>query len=183
MMHGSPLSLRRSWIVAAVLAILAALLAPTQATAAEGGPKLTVMTRNLYLGSGLTNLPGADSLGEAAWHDWSHVVTNDFPTRAGALADEIIGAKADVVSLQEVSMWRLEDPFIGLPVTGVVYDYLSLLQNALAARGVPYVAVSTSVNVDATAPLADPALTPPLFGLVRMTDHDVILVRASLAGK
>jgi endonuclease/exonuclease/phosphatase family metal-dependent hydrolase len=190
-MHRSPVPVRRSWIVAAVLAVLAALVAPTAATAAEGGPKLTVMTRNLYLGSGLTNLAEAQSplqLALAATQDWANVVATDFPTRAQALADEIVGTRADVVALQEVTLWRDQTPsdaVLGNPTPNashVEYDFLALLQSALAARGAPYVAVATSVNADAESPRFD-GLSPDGFTDVRLTDRDVMLARAPLAGK
>jgi endonuclease/exonuclease/phosphatase family metal-dependent hydrolase len=190
-MHESAGSVRRIGIVAAVLAVLAALVSPGIATAAQGGPKLTVMTRNLYLGSGLTNLLAARSpleLAQAATQDWANVVATNFPVRARALAGEIAGAHADVVGLQEVTLWRDQTPsdiVLGTPTPNaghVVYDFLAILRQALAARGTPYVPVSVSVNADAESPRIDPN-SPDGFTDVRLTDRDVILVRAPLAGK
>ena len=50
-----------------------------------------------------------DEFVQAVSQDWAHVVATDFPTRAKALAAEILRAKPDVVGLQEVSLWRDQD--------------------------------------------------------------------------
>jgi hypothetical protein len=160
------------------------------AQGAEGGPKVTVMTRNLYLGTGLNDVVAAKSLPQfvgAVSQAWANVVATDFPARAEALADEIEQARPDFVGLQEVSLWRdqvgsdaLLSPAPNAP--RVVYDFLAILQAELAERGTPYVAVATSVNADVEAPWADPT-SPGGLTDVRLTDRDVILVRAGLAGK
>jgi endonuclease/exonuclease/phosphatase family metal-dependent hydrolase len=187
----------RSLRVRSLLAILVtalAVLLPAGVAQADGrsGPKLTVMTRNLYLGTGLNNTVGVGSLEAlvaAVTADWANVLATDFPTRAGALADEIEQAHPDVVGLQEVTLWRDQTPsdIVSLsPVltpnaTNVVFDFLAILQAELAARGIPYTAVSTSTNADAEAPRAGGG--PTGFVDLRITDRDVILVRSDLAGK
>jgi endonuclease/exonuclease/phosphatase family metal-dependent hydrolase len=169
--------------------VAGSLVSPPASYAA--GPKLTAMTRNLYLGSALDNAAGASSFAEfvqAVSQDWAHVVAMDFPTRAKALAAEILRAKPDVVGLQEVSLWRDQD--VSDSVTGttapnatrVVYDFLALLQAELTAGGTPYTAVSTSTNADIEAPRLNSASSNG-FTDVRMTDRDVILVRTELADK
>jgi endonuclease/exonuclease/phosphatase family metal-dependent hydrolase len=191
MTQGWTRSLGVRWIPVAIVAVVAALLPGATAGAAAGGPKLTVMTRNLYLGSGLTNLLTATSpleLAQDVTQDWANVVATNFPARATALANEIISAQADVVGLQEVTLWRDQTPsnlvlgHLTPDATHVVYDFLTLLQNALAARGASYVPVATSVNADAESPRID-LTSPDGFTDVRLTDRDVILVRAPLAGK
>ena len=147
------------------------------------------MTRNLYLGTGLDNTLAASDFAkfvQAVSQDWAHVVATDFPTRAKALAAEILRAKPDVVGLQEVSLWR--DQAVSDIVTGttgpnathVVYDFLAILQAELVAGGTPYTAVSTSTNADIEAPRLNSANG---FTDVRITDRDVILVRTELADK
>jgi endonuclease/exonuclease/phosphatase family metal-dependent hydrolase len=187
----STASWRRRSLLAVVLAVLAGLLPTGVAQGAEGGPKLTVMTRNLYLGTGLDNVVTAGSFPafvSAVTQDWANVVATDFPARADALAGEIAGARPDFVGLQEVSLWRDQvgsDIVLGHTApnaTHVVYDFLAILQAELAERGIPYVAVSTSTNADVEAPRLDPT-SPNGFTDVRLTDRDVILVRAGLAGK
>ncbi|MFT6028999.1 MAG: endonuclease/exonuclease/phosphatase family metal-dependent hydrolase, partial [Oleiphilaceae bacterium] len=111
----------------------------------------------------------------------------NFPERAQALADEIERRKPDVIGLQEVSTWRTQIPgdfLIGnpTPATDVAYDFLEILQTALEARDLHYnVAVSVD-NADLELPMiagleAD-GLTP-IFGDLRLSDRDVILVKDS----
>src|SRR4051794_24172437 len=181
-------SSRDRGLLLVLLAVVAALLPAVPAAAAAGGTTLTVMTRNLYVGTGLDNTVKATTFSDfvaAVTQDWANVIATDFPTRARALADEIVDAQTDVVGLQEVALWREQTPSdlvtgatTGPNATQVVYDYLALLQDALAARGSPYVAVAVSTNADVEAPRATSATT---FTDVRLTDRDVILVRAPLA--
>jgi endonuclease/exonuclease/phosphatase family metal-dependent hydrolase len=183
----------RRWWVVVLVAMVASLLPPSAAVAvavaqSNGGPKLTVMTRNLYLGTDLTdNVLAATpaQLVAAVTADWSRVVASDFPTRAGALADEVREVRPDVIGLQEVTLWRdqlVSDAPTAPNAANVVYDFLAILQGRLAANGTPYVAVSTSVNADVEAPRVNPA-SPTGLTDVRITDRDVILVRAPLTGK
>ena len=179
------------WIGLLIMAVVAALLPPGTAAGTAGGPELTVMTRNLYLGTGLDNTVTATTPGAlvaAATQDWLNVVANDFPTRARALADEIAQARPDVLALQEVSLWRDQTPsdIVSGTITPnaghVVYDFLAILRADLAARHVPYVAESISTNADAEAPRLDPSSANGVTD-VRLTDRDALLVRAPLAGK
>jgi endonuclease/exonuclease/phosphatase family metal-dependent hydrolase len=194
-------SLRTDWLLVFLVAVVAAVVPAGAARASEasGGPgsrpEISVMTRNLYLGTGLTNLVTAVTLPQliaASTQDWANVVATDFPARARALAEEIRRARPDVIGLQEVSLWRDQSPsdilgpdgaLIGARTpnaTHVVYDFLATLRAQLAARGIPYVPVSTSVNADAESPRA---AAGGGFTDVRLTDRDVILVRAPLAGR
>jgi endonuclease/exonuclease/phosphatase family metal-dependent hydrolase len=184
---------RQRWtarLIAALLIVAAGSLISPPASYA-GGPKLAVMTRNLYLGTAFDNVVPASNFEEfvqAVSQDWAHVVATDFPTRAKALAAEILRAKPDVVGLQEVSLWR--DQQVSDIVTGtagpnathVVYDFLAILQAELAAGGTAYTAVATSTNADLEAPRSNLS-SPNGFTDVRITDRDVILVRTQLADK
>lgn len=187
------LSLRGHWLLVLLLAVVAALAPAASAQASDDGrPELTVMTRNLYLGSDLTNTVTATSLPAlvaAVTQDWASVVATKFPRRASDLADEIQKARPDVLGLQEVSLWRDQQRSnivdsggnqIGPPMpdaTHVVYDFLAILRAHLAARGLIYLPVSVSSNADVEAP----RFTGTGFSDVRLTDRDVILVRAPLA--
>ncbi|HEX6581958.1 MAG TPA: hypothetical protein VF056_00050, partial [Thermoleophilaceae bacterium] len=94
------------------LVALVALAIPAAAEAAEkrkGGPKVTVMTRNLFLGADLApaieaaNIPDAiDGAGTV----WNELQSTKFPERAAPLAREIKRSNADLVGLQEVALWR-----------------------------------------------------------------------------
>ncbi len=175
-------------VTALLLVAAGSLVSPPPSHAA--GPKLTAMTRNLYLGTALDNVGAASNFDEfvqAVSQDWAHVVATDFPTRARALAAEILRAKPDVVGLQEVSLWRDQTPSDirtnpGPNATNVVYDFLAILQAELAAGGTAYTAVSTSTNADVEAPRSNSASANGLTD-VRLTDRDVILARTELADK
>jgi endonuclease/exonuclease/phosphatase family metal-dependent hydrolase len=154
----------------------------------DRGSVVTVMTRNLYLGTGLNNIVGVSSLAElvtAVDEDWAHVLANDFPTRARALAEEIGSARPDVIGLQEVTLYRDQTPgdlrtHPGPNATHVVLDLLAILQAELDARGTPYTALATSTNADLEVARSD---TDGGLVDVRITDRDVILVRAEVADR
>jgi endonuclease/exonuclease/phosphatase family metal-dependent hydrolase len=167
----------------AVTAALAVVLVALPAVAQAQSRTVTVMTRNLYLGTGLTNVVGQTGLNlvSAVTTDWVNVVRNDFPARANALAAEVAQAKPDLLGLQEVSLWRDQHPadsFVSPApnATNVVYDYLQILQAALAARGLHYSVAAVSTNADVEAPRFTNPLSPSFdFTDVRLTDRDVIL--------
>ncbi|WP_448624423.1 endonuclease/exonuclease/phosphatase family protein [Geodermatophilus sp. URMC 64] len=160
-------------------------VAPEDPQVAEN-VQITVMTRNLYVGTGMGDVFRASSWSElvaAGSQAWATLLASDFPTRAGALADEITQAGPDVVGLQEVTLWRDQSPgdVLTQPIpnaTDVALDFLELLQGELTARGVPYISVATSTGVDVEFPRQGPG-----GGLVdlRLTDRDVLMVRADLA--
>jgi hypothetical protein len=142
---------------------------------AQGGPPVTVMTRNLYLGSELGPVFAAQNEAEliaATSQIWANVLASDFPARAELLADEVAADRPLLLGLQEVSLWTAVGA--GDPVT---IDFLDILLDALAARGLHYDAVSVSDAFEDTLPAIDPTL-----GLVQVTllDRDVILVRADV---
>src|SRR6266498_4877985 len=148
----------------AAVAAAAALAAPA-AQAEEppfaGDRQVTVMTRNVYLGTDLGPIFSASTpfaLFAAVGAGWAQVQANDFPARAEALADEIAAAKPDLVGLQEATLYRTDVPPDGpaTPAEIVAYDYVRLLQNALARRGLAYEAVSIFTGTDAELPAGLP---------------------------
>jgi hypothetical protein len=189
----------RRLLVAATVVALGAV--PVVAGPAEAGkPKhppakpVTVMTRNLYLGADINRpvtaaLAAQQAGGNAqqvlvALANATHVTRaivdqTNFPVRAGLLADEIVASEPDLVGLQEVAWWRhgtLQLTQVGVPNADVTdYDFLQLLLDALAARGVTYRAVSIAPRADVEA--------PSFTGLgsldardVRLTMRDVVLM-------
>jgi len=200
-----------------VLFLVALGLIVPVASANWGWPKdkVKVMTRNLYLGADIFKvveaaenpnpLLGGLDVPIAVSTMFQTVQYTNFPERAEALADEIFFLRPHLIGLQEVSTWYIQSPsdFFypfpphinpdQLPADTVVYDFLQILLDALAARGLNYqVAVSTADNLDGgNADLELPMLTGfieipgypdpiPTFDDLRLVDRDVILVRGDV---
>jgi len=145
------------------------------------GPSLTVMTRNLYLGADIQRLVAVTDPAElpaAVGAMWQVIQDSDFPARAEAIADEIGTSSPHLVSLQEVSLYRTGPPDSCQgkqeAATVVALDYLAILQDALAARGLDYTVAAQVQNLDAELCAK---LGAESFSDVRLTDRDVILVR------
>ncbi|MFA9432650.1 endonuclease/exonuclease/phosphatase family protein [Egicoccus sp. AB-alg2] len=141
----------------------------------QGGPPVTVMTRNLYLGSELGPVFEATNqqqLVVAASQIWANVLASDFPARAEVLAEEVARDQPLLIGLQEVSR------FSAVGASGsITIDFLDILLDALAARGLSYEAVSVAPAFQGTLPAIDPTL-----GFVEATllDRDVILARTDV---
>jgi endonuclease/exonuclease/phosphatase family metal-dependent hydrolase len=167
--------------VLATLAALAMLAVPAgraeQPHPFAGHRQVTVMTQNLYLGTDLNPIFAAGNqfaLFAAVGNGWAQVQSNDFPTRAEAIADEIAAAKPDLVGLQEATLYRTDFPPDGpaTPAATVAYDYLDLLLEALADRGLSYERVAVFNGTDVELP----AGLPPTLD-VRFTDRIALLAR------
>jgi endonuclease/exonuclease/phosphatase family metal-dependent hydrolase len=143
----------------------------------HGGAKVSVMTRNLFLGGDLTPsivAPTPEAFLAANSALLSHVDLVDFPSRAKLIAREIRDLRPDVVGLQEVALWRtgtLGDP---APATSVRYDYLSILTGELRRAGLRYDVEVVQQQADLEAPAGAPHNMD-----VRLTMRDVILVKDS----
>jgi endonuclease/exonuclease/phosphatase family metal-dependent hydrolase len=138
--------------------------------------QVTVMTRNLYLGSSLTpavTATSAPAFVGAVAQIFATVQATGYPVRADALAAEVAAQHPDLVGLQEVARWTVvgPSPFPSL-------DFLAILQDRLAARGLHYAVAAVSNNADiGPVPLAAPCAPGPVGTcLVRFQDRDVILV-------
>lgn len=173
-------AVRRRFALLTLTVLSAFVAAPPSATAqtARQTP-LRVLTRNLYLGADLTPAIAAGSpgaLASAAAAIWEQVQATDFPARAELLADEVEDADLTLVGLQEVALWRTGDPdgppaLGGGPATDVAFDYLQILLDALAARGLAFQAVVVQQEADLEAPTT-------LGFDVRLTMRDAILARS-----
>ncbi len=171
--------------------LLAALVAFGLAACDEGAPlvdaqeevEVTVMTRNLYLGADLFVLLEAqnpEELVARAGQLYNTVLATDFPTRAGALADEIEAADPALIGLQEVSLYRVQAPSDfqqnpGPNAETVTFDFLAIFQDSLEARGLSYDVAATIENADVELPAA---IRADSIIDVRLTDRDVILARS-----
>ena len=183
---------RRARALPFACSFFCALLVAVGASGCDGGGAdaapvpLRVMTRNLYLGSDLAPLLGALSPADIpplARDVWRSVTASHFPDRAAVLADEIARTKPDLVALQEVSLYRTQAPSnwttgAAPDATDVALDFLQVLLDALAAAGQDYRTAAVGWNADAELPTWDEAGTT--YDL-RLTDRDVLLVRAGLA--
>jgi Endonuclease/Exonuclease/phosphatase family len=189
-------------ILVLVLAVLMLALSATAGAEAPGtsgeearkaGPKVTVMTRNVFLGADLgpalaaTSLDGAIDGGGVIWNE---LQATNFPERAVPLAREIKASNADLVGLQEVALWRQQIPSdfaapptgTGRPATDVKYDFLALLMQELDAIGAEYEVAKVQEQFDAelSADLDGSNSTGGVFGAEldgRLTMRDVILHR------
>jgi endonuclease/exonuclease/phosphatase family metal-dependent hydrolase len=140
--------LQRAGLVGLVAA-LCLCLTPGLAEAAKGKkkkkPDVTVMTRNLYLGSDLTaalqaglalGTPNSrfDGFADAVGRVLRNVDSTDFNARADELAREIRVKRPDLVGLQEAAIWRRQFPTDGTPLnplgigaTTPTYDFIERL--------------------------------------------------------
>jgi endonuclease/exonuclease/phosphatase family metal-dependent hydrolase len=142
--------------------VLAAVLALAVVPSAEArqAPKLTVMTQNLYLGSGLISAataPDLPTFEQRAATIWSNVQATAFPPRAKRIARLIKRADPDLVGLQEVTTWYRSPNGVkdgnATKSNIVVYDFLKSLLRELGKAGAKYrVAVSDHLPTDIEAP-------------------------------
>jgi len=183
-------------LAAAVLLVTSLAAAPGPAAAAPGKP-VTVMTRNVYLGADINRPVVAALTAQAqgkspqevlealanATHVTRQIVDQtNFSVRARLIASEFAATSPDLVGLQEVALWRsgpLQLDQVGVPnATTVDQDFLQILMDALAARGLQYAAVQVADRADVEAPSFTgtlPAIGSPRD--VRLTMRDVILMR------
>lgn len=156
-----------------------------------GPPGLTVLTWNVYYGTDPTPLltAPADQVPFVAASVWALAQQTDFPARAGALARAIAARRPHLVGVEEAAIYRLQHPgdlaFGGSqPATQVVYDFLGLLADSLAARGLHYIVAAADSTTDVELPVitgVDPATGIPTFDDVRLTDRDAVLVRSDVS--
>jgi endonuclease/exonuclease/phosphatase family metal-dependent hydrolase len=141
------------------------------------GDSVKVMTRNQYLGADLTPIILAQTPEDfliAARDTLVQITANNFPLRAQRLAAEIAFTNPDLIGLQEVFDFKLNDENVGPPFV----DHLAATLDALAARGLRYVVAATVVNLDIDIPL-------DIDGdgnqdVVSVVDRDVILARKGI---
>jgi endonuclease/exonuclease/phosphatase family metal-dependent hydrolase len=132
--------------------------------------RVTVMTRNMYIGADVDVVIAAlvtpdptDDL-PALLATVDVLSRTDFPARVAALAKEIARARPHVVGLQEVEDVVIDLGSLRPPVN---LHFLPMLRTELAARGLNYVVAGDVTNF----------VVAPLPG-VSLTDHDVMLVDA-----
>jgi endonuclease/exonuclease/phosphatase family metal-dependent hydrolase len=135
--------------------------------------EISVMTQNLYVGADVDLViralatPDPNDDFAALMFAIQTVGKTDFPARAQAIADQIQTRRPHAVGLQEVSEINIDLRPLGVDAV-VNQNFLDLLQAALAERGLHYEVVATSDNINVSL----------VSGLVRLRDHDALLVDA-----
>jgi endonuclease/exonuclease/phosphatase family protein len=151
---------------------LAPSMEPSPEASVGGARALAVLTRNLYVGADVDAViaalvsPSPDDDLAALTLAIQTLQRTDFPTRARAIADEIARNRPHAVGLQEVSEIHIDLTPINIPVS-LQLDFLPVLQQALAERGLHYTVGATVKNIEAA----------PLPG-VSLVDYDALLVDA-----
>jgi endonuclease/exonuclease/phosphatase family metal-dependent hydrolase len=171
------------------LVAVACLLLVTFSSAAQAKPvlKLKVMTQNLYLGADISDGLGATDFSQlvaAATREFAMVQATSFPERAKAIATQVAATTPDVIGLQEAVLWRSQTPADFSPTpnaTHVEFDFVQLLLDALAAKGLRYAPIpgATATNTDVEVPRQLTAASPT-YQDIRLTDRDVLLARSDL---
>jgi endonuclease/exonuclease/phosphatase family metal-dependent hydrolase len=146
---------------------------------------------NLYVGGDIEKAIGLDpsdtnyvaNLVLTVTGIYNDIVASDPGKRMAAIADEIAARKPDLVSLQELSQILRQTPGDlaqggSTPATAVVYDYLQLILDALAARGAHYQVASVVAEIDVEMPMLN--LATGGLDDVRLIDREAILVRTDL---
>jgi endonuclease/exonuclease/phosphatase family metal-dependent hydrolase len=146
----------------AAVALVALAVVPVGAQAAtKAKPDVTVMSRNLYLGADIITLATAPDLNaemDQAKALHATVDQTDFATRAKAIAAEGKKYKPDVIGLQEVARYYKGADGVHDGINNArtpIYDWLTLLQKQLKAKGLKYKAVSRQDEIDVEVPSAD----------------------------
>lgn len=136
---------------------------------------VVVMTRNIYFGTDVDYVMAAPTefdviirVAEAVQMFYS----TNIHMRAEALAEEIARGQPHLVGLQEVATMRISFP--GMPLEE--YDFLSILQDALIARGLDYNIAGIVQDIDIIVPMLV-SLDPFILGWVQLIDSDVVLAR------
>jgi len=149
------------------------------------------MTVNLYVGGGTGRVlalapsdPGyITNLVATVTGIYYEIAASQPVVRLQRVADEIAARHPDIVSVQEASLIRVQSPgdlVLGgtTRATNVVFDYLQILVDSLATRGVYYAVVASTDELDVELPMLN--LQTGSIDDARLTDRDAILVRTDL---
>jgi endonuclease/exonuclease/phosphatase family metal-dependent hydrolase len=176
-----------------LLGMLLALTPTARAGVAEIGGKrgLDTMTVNLYVGGGVGRAIALNPADPAYVSNLVFTVTGIYyqilssqpPVRLAGIAETIVARMPDLVSVQEASLLRLQSPGDlvqagSIPATNVVFDYLAILVDELAARGAHYRVASMGERLDIEMPMLN--FQTGTYDDARLTDRDAILVRTDL---
>jgi endonuclease/exonuclease/phosphatase family metal-dependent hydrolase len=120
-----------------VLIAVFTIFSTPEVNASEQNSELTVMSRNLYLGSDVAvAMKLIPNMSKAAQFMWDQVAATDFKKRAKVLANEITQNKPEVIGIQEATRWYCKQYFWSK--NEVIYDFTQDLINALNDVGEQY---------------------------------------------
>jgi hypothetical protein len=113
------------------------------------------MTQNVWIGVNVgAVLSASETTEQASLVDdvLAEAIDSQFPDRAGAFARTVAEHEPDVIGLQEVTLWRTQQPADGpgTPAEDVALDYLALIEAALRAEELDYVAVAVHEGLSTT---------------------------------
>ena len=171
--------MRTKFILTAALVLVAggAIAGAAAAPAARTAPRVTVMTRNLFLGADLLPLataPKGAPFQEAVAAALASVQSTTPAARMKLIAREIANAKPDLVGLQEVSRWST-GPLTSTTKPGhVVVDYLGVIMAELRRLHAPYRIAVQRLSLHLRAPSSRGVM-------VDFTDGNAILVRSGVS--
>jgi len=185
---------RKSAALLLLLGATLALAAPLQAgqPAGPGGKRaVDVMQVNLFIGGGIDRVMALNpsdpnylkNLVAAVTGIYYEIVASQPTVRLQGVAQQIADRMPDFVSVEEASLIRIQSPGDLIsggakPATNVVFDYLQILTNALAAQGAHYAVVSTADEIDVEMPMLN--LQTGTIDDVRWNDREAILARTDL---
>lgn len=175
-----------------VAALVLALPAQAGQPLGPGGKRsVDVMQVNLYVGGNLHRAIALDptdpnypsNLVVAVTGIFYEMVASQPAVRIQGVAEQIAARMPDMVSVEEASLIRLQSPGDLLyggttPATNVVYDYLQMLIDALAAQGAHYKVAAVTFGFDPEMPMLN--LQTGTIDDARLTDREAILVRTDL---
>jgi len=147
-------------------------------------PALTVMTRNVYVGTDVDKVLAATNPQQIPFlvaEAFEMLNATNFYERAQSLAREIFITRPQLIGLQEISLVRVQpdgDFLIGGTISAEeeYIDFLTVLLNALKRRGLDYQVAGKVENADVELPMV-PGLQDNPTSDVRLTDYDVVLAR------
>ena len=170
---------------------IALLFLPVIPVHAEEPYRITVMSRNIYLGADVgVALELIPNFPKAAQFMWDQVKKTDFATRAPKLARESAQDRPEIIGVQEATIWYCKKDLLSDKVE--VFNFLDQFISATKASGVGY-SLATANGVEAFNPgysiaaipyvtkVRDPEVFNPIFGQdtasCGFTIGDALLVR------
>src|SRR5438034_511274 len=189
--HKQNFCLHRASCALLALALLFASTKLASASPNAGQRGLDTISVNLYVGGDagrVLALSPADpdyltKLVATVTGVYYEIVQSQPYTRLQGVADKIAARMPDIVAVQEASLIRNQSPgdlVLGgsTPATNVVFDYLQILVDKLAADGAHYTVAASTDELDVELPMVN--LQTGTIDDARLTDRDAILVRTDL---